>query len=568
MCGIAGLVSKLKEDGVRSRGIVSQMLELIRYRGPDQSGITQVGPVTMGMNRLSIVDLETHTIPYSFKDQVHLVYNGEIYNHMEIRSSLSSSFEFRTVSDAETVLADYLIRGERGLKDYNGMYTMAILDQKKEELLLIRDKAGEKPLYYFHDRECFAFASEMKCLVPLAKPGIRTTPSYKAYEFCTGRETMLQGISQLLPGEVLRYNLRTHSFKVESYWKIWDSRMSLQGDADSLVNQLSELVEDAIRLRTRNLAHQFGVFTGGGVDSALIACIAKPDALLYCHYDLGKAFDELDYAKLVASKLGKKLQVISPEKQDFERTRRTIAWHLDTPCTWTSFSLWMLLESLPENIKVIMSGEGADEAFAGYHRYHLLNHDEQIHKLDAMQGYNYLIQKYYGSPVERYCRLVNRWENPQEASVNQFLHQNIQFYFDQADQDVVHGMGLHDFYNTMQVLLQMSDRLCMAFSVENRSPFLDHRLLEFAFSLNSEFKIRDGVTKWILKQVALKFIPHEIANRIDKRGFSAPLNLWFGWNKLGQYNRSIYRDEVFKDFREIIQDLKSNPSFQPYQEVG
>jgi asparagine synthase (glutamine-hydrolysing) len=205
-----------------------------------------------------------------------------------------------------------------------------------------------------------------------------------------------------------------------------------------------------------------------------------------------------------------------------------------------------------DGLKVVMSGDGADELFAGYHRYHLLHHDEQIHKLAAMQKYQYLINKYYRSPVERYARLVNRCDNTFDEGVGRYLHESIGFYHDKTGEDVVHMMGMNDFYSTMQVLLQMADRMAMAFAVENRSPFLDHRLVQFAFSMSSQYKIKDGITKWALKEVARRFIPVEIVERVDKRGFSAPVNRWFKWDEKGKYNRSAYRQLAFDDWREAF----------------
>ena len=548
MCGIVGYVDLTGNSRHMGRAIVARMLEKISYRGPDQRGYGEYGSVVLGMNRLSIIDQETHSIPYEDRRNLGaLVFNGEIYNHNSIRASLGEDCRYQTNSDSETILYDFLKRGVDGLSEYNGMYAIAFYDRMNKILTLARDKAGEKPLYYVKNQFYFAFASEMKCLLELVEPELNLTLAYRAFEFAVGRKTLFKNIQQLLPGELLQINDRGEVL-IKDYWKLWTCDLEVPDDEKRIETDLTELLEDSILLRTQNCVHRFAIFTGGGVDSALMACISKPDRLYYCHYDLGAAFDELDYARLVAKKINRDLIVIEPDKTDFERTRSKIAFHLDTPCTWTSFSLWMLLESLDKDIKVIMTGEGADEAFAGYHRYHLLHHDEQIHRLDAMKEYSYLIQKYYGSPEERYVRLINRCENIYDQEVTKYLNDEVREYFRNAKGDVVHGMGMNDFYSTMQVLLQMSDRLSMAFSRENRSPFLDHRLLEYAFRMPSKYKIREGRTKWILKKISKKFIPHQIADRVDKRGFSAPLNIWFGWESLGKYNRATYRNLSFQDW--------------------
>jgi asparagine synthase (glutamine-hydrolysing) len=203
-------------------------------------------------------------------------------------------------------------------------------------------------------------------------------------------------------------------------------------------------------------------------------------------------------------------------------------------------------------VTVLLSGEGADEVFGGYHRYHLLFHDEQIHNLAAMQQYDYLIQKYYGSPVDRYLRLVNRHSNIYDDKVNNYLKETIGYYFKKMSENIVHLMGLNDFYSTMQVLLQMADRMSMAFSIENRSPFLDHRLVQYSFSMPSKYKIRDGISKWALKEIARKFIPQPIADRVDKRGFSAPVNKWFQWDKKGKYDRSAYKRQAYRDWSQAF----------------
>jgi asparagine synthase (glutamine-hydrolysing) len=551
MCGIAGFVSK--NPKYHSQKIVSGMLDAIRHRGPDQSAAYKSGMVTLGTVRLSIIDKDRHDMPYEAPDgSGAIVYNGEIYNHVDLRHLYNGPFEFKTKSDAETVLYCFLQKGVASFSDYNGMYAFAVYDSRKKQLYIVRDRAGEKPLYYVHKKEFFAFASEMKALLRLTEPIFnRNCLSYEAYEFNTAEETMFKDIYSLSPGEYIKID---QDFRVtkHSYWKIWDKLIHLPDNLQKLESGLTELLVDAIRLRTKNCVHKFATFVSGGVDSALVACIAKPDYIYTCHYPIETDYDELDYAKLVAKKLKRKLIIVSPTPEDFQRTRRKIIYHLDTPCTWTSFSLWMLLERASKDIRVVLSGDGADELFSGYHRYHLLNHDEQIRQLEALKQYSYLINRYYGSPVERYAKIVNRCDNRYDERVARFLNETIERYFSAMSHDHIHGMGVTDFYTTMQELLQFADRINMAFSIENRSPFLDYRLIQFAFSMPTKYKIKDGITKWILKRVAAKFIPKEIVQRVDKRGFSAPLNHWFGWGRNGKYDRSEYRNLVFNDWKDVF----------------
>lgn len=551
MCGIAGFISN--NPKYDARRIVLDMLKCLRHRGPDQTGVYSKDKATLGMVRLSIIDTQRHAIPYEAPDRsAAIVYNGEVYNHQDLRVLYKDSYEFKTNSDAETVLCHYLKKGTASFADYNGMYAFAVYDCRRKELFIVRDKAGEKPVYYLQGNDFFAFASEMKALLKLTTPVFnQDCLSYLAYEFNTGDATLFKGIYSLMPGEYLRID-RFGNVRRQAYWKIWDNLIYLPDNLKKIESRLTELLIDAITLRTRNCVHKFGTFISGGVDSALIACISKPDHLYTCHYPIENDYDELRYAKMVAKKLKKKLEIVRPTPEDFQRTRRQIIYHLDTPCTWTSFSLWMLLERASRDIKVVLSGDGADELFSGYHRYHLLNHDEQIKHLKAMKQYSYLIERYYGSPVQRYARIVNRCENRYNRQVVSYLERTIGEYFSKANHDYIHAMGLSDFYTTMQELLQFADRINMAFGVENRSPFLDYRLIQFAFSLPSKYKIRNGITKWLLKRVARKFIPKEIAERVDKRGFSAPVNHWFGWGKNGKYDRSEYKNLVFQDWLEVF----------------
>ncbi len=550
MCGIAGFISKNRDYD--SANIVTRMLDCIGHRGPDQQGIETYDDITLGMVRLSIIDGMDHKIPYGDETgQYAIVYNGEIYNHEDLRSTLSSRYCFKTDSDAETALICFIDEGIRSFQKHNGMYAFGIYDRQSRETFLVRDKVGEKPLYYTQGKDFFAFASEIKALLEIVEPQLNEESlSYRAYEFTVGKETLFKDIYQLEPGEYIK--ISENAVSVHSYWKVWENLIEVEDYEWKILNDLAELIEDAILMRTKNCAHKYATFISGGVDSALVACIARPDYLYTSHYNYPD-FDELDFAYLVAEKIGKELILIEPSKSDFLTTRSDIAHHLDTPCTWTSFTLWMLLrKAFADGLKVIMTGDGADEVFGGYHRYHLLCHDEQIRELQAMKRYDYLIDKYYGSPVDRYARLVNRHENIYDEEINRFLKESIGYYFTKMNGDVIHPMGLNDFYSTMQVLLQMADRTSMAFSIENRSPFLDYRLVQYAFSMPSKYKIRDGITKWALKQIARKFIPGPIVERLDKRGFSAPVNRWFEWDRNGKYDRTAYRKMVFNDWKKAF----------------
>ncbi|MBI4566911.1 MAG: asparagine synthase (glutamine-hydrolyzing) [Planctomycetes bacterium] len=549
MCGIVGIVS---DDLDARRRLLPAMLEAIAHRGPSQKGWHHDAHFSLGMARLAIVDADRHDIPYWNEDESScLVYNGEVYNHGQVRANLAPGHRFKNNSDTETLVHALEEKGPKAITELNGMFALAFYDLRAGRLLLARDRAGEKNLYYTRDESgALLFASEIKALLAAVKPRLNEQClSYRVFEFDSGRDTLFAGIHSMLPGEYIV--VEQGRLAASRYWALGDDLLDLPDHEPTLVNRLAELLEDAIVLRTRNCVDNFACFISGGIDSALIACIAKPEHLFTVHYDLGPDFDELRYAEMVADRLKKPLTRVEPTPDDFHATRARIAWALDTPCTWTSFSLYCLVREAAKHVKIILSGEGADEIFAGYYRYLLLHHDQQIYQLEAMKQYDYLIKKYYGEPESRYARLINRAEDRAGPEAAEWLLALVREHFARHP-GVLSGMGATDFYTTMQVLLQMSDRICMQFAVENRSPFLDHRVLAFAMSLPDHYKINNGVTKYLLRQVARKFIPLPIVERVDKRGFSAPLNRWFQWDQKGKYDRSSYRDIAYGDWRAVF----------------
>lgn len=558
MCGIAGFYLKNNlgrlPDGWPEKGdlLLKDMLDIVRYRGPDQTGHFTDGVCGLGMNRLSIINTNTDPIPYFNEDRsLALVFNGEVYNYKDIQRGLRNVHRFASDSDTEVVLHVFEERGIDCAADFNGMYAFAVYDTKDKELTLIRDKVGEKPLYYYYDGVEFYFGSEIKSILCAVDAEVNSDClSYEVFEVCVDETTLFKNIFCLLPGQYLKISEK--GVQTGFYWTVEGNIREIPDDEAWIKKELTDLLVDAIELRTRNTAHHYACLVSGGVDSAIVAAVSKPEFIFTTTYDqYGDDYSELHYAQLVAKHIGKPLQIIRPTSAHFERYRSAIAYHLDLPGTWTSFNMFCVLEELSKGSKVFLTGEGIDEIFGGYHRYHLLNHDQQIYKLDAMSQYSYLIEKYYGSPVDRYVRLVNRSTDIYNERNNLYLRDKVASYFDRTD-SIVHGMGLTDFYTTLQIILHMSDRMSMAYSIENRAPFVDHRLLEFGFGMPDRYKIHDGITKYIIKKIARKFIPVEIAERKDKKGFMAPVNVWFGWGQGGKYDRAGYKNAVYSDWYDVF----------------
>lgn len=556
MCGIAGIYyfdSAPRPPKDLSAG-VPEMLAAISHRGPDFTDYaTYRGKCTLGMNRLAIVNKEREQMPYTnADDSMALVYNGQFYNYRDYENRLRRKYPYKCNSDTETLLHCFEEYGLPILDEINGMYAIALYDAAKDELTLIRDKAGEKFLYFFEDEEKVIFASEIKAILRLLKPVEQSCMAYELFEACLGGETLMKGIKLLEPGHYLRFSGRKRSYVC--YWNLLDKLIEVPDDREKIKRDLTELMVDAVAVRTSVSAYPYCCLVSGGVDSALIACIKKPEYLFTVTYDgegLGSEFSEFEYARSVAEYIGKELVVVRPTKEDFETYRETIAYHLDTPATWTGFNYFMIFREVAKVSRVALMGEGMDELFGGYHRYHFLYHDQQILQLEALDNYSYLINKYYGDPADRYIKLINRSDKLSIPEYERFIKSLVVPYFEFFD-DVVHAMGAFDFYNTMQIMLQMADRMSMAHSVESRSPFLDHRLIQYAFSMPSKYKINHGVTKEIIKDIARQFIPKSVTDRKDKRGFLVPFNYWYGKFKDGKYERNLYREMVYGDWKRVF----------------
>jgi len=531
MCGIVGIIGNIENK----KELVTRMLAKISHRGPDGEGIVEVDDLVLGMNRLAIIDNTPHSMPYR-KYHYYIAYNGEVFNYTEI----APNKKYETNSDVERVLEAYIQKGYSSFEELNGLYAFSIYDKHKKELILVRDKVGKVPLYYVKKDNYFAFASEIKALLEVVEPQLNLTEEYETFEFSFGRNTLFKDIYSLLPGEYLVY--KQNKIKIKKYYDFTEKKIELPNDETRLILKLSDLIEDAVLIRTKS-AHNFTTLLSGGIDSSLITAIAKPDVIYTAHYEYND-FDELEYAKLLAKSINKKLKIITPTKEDFLKYNDEIIYYMDTPPTWTSFTLYMLLKTIQKDgIKVVLSGEGADELFGGYYRYLLIYHDELLKKVPQMQNYQFLIDKYYGSIVDRYAKIIDRGNlDFAKRYLSQFSNIKAPVKF----------MGIADFYSTMQILLQMGERLSFATHIENRNPFLDHRIIEFAMNLDDKYKIKNYTTKYILRKVAEKFIPKEIVERVDKRGFSAPINRWFcDFNKV-QYDRSFYKEFVFKKWKEIF----------------
>jgi len=410
--------------GSHNKREVEKMLITMKHRAPDGSAFV-VDKFIMGMGRLAIIDLKSDGLCPYIEDNYTLAFNGEIYNYIELREELKKlGWKFRTSSDIEVCLKAYRQWGVTCLDKFNGMFSFAIYDGNY--VFLARDIAGEKPLYY--TKEPFRFASENKAL------------DFKGIEF-----------------EPAHYMIWSQEFGIEEYERYWNLK-KIKINEKTALRDLEILLEDAVRIRTRADV-PYALYLSNGVDSSLIKTFHK--------FKHTFTYEDKNYRKEFLKKFPK------------------ILWHLDAPVnSFSPFGLYKLAELASQKVKVVISGEGADELFGGYVRY-------------VQPQFNYLAQKKYPSYKSMFGNSMN-----------------------------VTAMGWREFNGNLRQLLRMGDRMSSAFGIENRCPFLDKRIIEFAFSLPDELKINGLETKVILNRILKKRNPKY--KPVEKHGLFCSVQKWLG----------------------------------------
>ncbi|MBZ0253586.1 MAG: asparagine synthase (glutamine-hydrolyzing), partial [Candidatus Methylomirabilis sp.] len=365
MCGIAGYWGT---------GDIRAMAAVIGHRGPDEEGFHAGGPVALASKRLSVIDVEGGRQPISnAAGTAWIVYNGEVFNFQELRKELSAKYAFRTATDTEVVLHAYEEWGEDCLSRLNGQFAFAIWDGRR--LFLARDRLGEKPLYYAVHDGTFLFASEIKSLLARVPARPRIPADFAVFETCLGADTMFEGIYSLPPAHCMTYD--GESVRARRWWDLEFAEPEGRSE-DDYVEELRWLLEDSVRLRLISDV-PLGLFLSGGLDSAVIAALAKPEVVFSCRFPLGEAYDEFHWAERIARHIGARQHVVTPTAEDFRSRIENIIWHLDQPiATASSIAEFMLAERAAEHVKVVLGGQGSDEIFGGYVRYLLMSAERDL----------------------------------------------------------------------------------------------------------------------------------------------------------------------------------------------
>jgi len=509
MCSIAGISNGGSRD-------VIKMLKSMVHRAPDDIGVFSNEDISLGMGRLSIIDLKSKNLCPFQNEKIVLSFNGEIYNYKSIRKELKQfGYKFKTTSDTEVLGNAWDKWGKNVLNKIKGMYVFAIYEKSKKKLFIARDIPGEKPLYYTRKNSKFYFASEAKALSKLLNLRSIENKFFRTFQHCSD-QTLWKDVYQLPAAHYLEYNLKSKKLSIIEYWKIKQKKINQK----TAQEELEHLLSKSVKLCTQADV-DYGVYHSKGVDSTLISTFHNFKNKFY--FD-----DKLNYAK------------------DFKKNIKKIAYHLDFPVgSFSSYPLWKLAEKAKKkNVKVILSGEGADEIFTSYARYMPIYMQWKLNK--RYPSYEYLFGKLYGTYDEGYAKLTNRGNDNLDL-----IKKIMKKYFEMFENPVT-AMCYFDFKVILPSLLQMGDRMSAAFGVENRCPFLDKDIIEFGFNLNVEQKINFNQQKLILRNILKKRLSSKYSE-IEKKGLTIKFNKWYN---VKSWDRGKYFKLLFKNWKSAY-NLKS-----------
>lgn len=571
MCGIAGIIS-LNGSEVHQAGL-KKMTDAIAHRGPDSEGcwINPEKSIGFGHRRLSILDLtEKGKQPMTYSHTT-ITLNGEIYNYIELKNSLLlKGHVFRTDTDTEVVLAAYLEYGEECVHYFDGMFAFAIWDEVKKKLFCARDRFGEKPFFYFKNESKFIFASEMKAIFTcnIAKnPSSKMIYNYLAYDIVESpdnkHETFYTDINQLPPAHSLSLSLDGELI-LKRYWDIDPNKQTSLSKHDSL-EYFKELFNTSIKRRMRSDVEVGTSFSGGLDSSAIVASISHlfPNNSLNTFTARFKDdnYDEGKYIDYVKQKFNFNSHYTWPTSELLINELDKVFYHQEEPFGSTSIlAQWSVMKKAKEhNITVLLDGQGADETLAGYYKYFLpFLHDlykkdrtafkKQLYFIENELGLkNYLPKSFYldnkfpnarqkiGNLIRPY-RTNNITKDLNKEFLNYHIHTPSPF---KLFTDLNSSLYFDTFKYGLGKLLRFSDRNAMAFSREVRLPYLSHELVEFAFSLPSNYRMQNGWSKKILRDSMNDLLPYEISWRKDKKGFQAPKDWLLNKDVVDLKNESI-----------------------------
>ena len=560
MCGINGIISKEKDKDK----LIKEMNKRIVHRGPDAEGIYIDDNVALGQRRLSIIDLEGGNQPIYNKDKsILIVYNGEVYNYKELKEELTE-YEFQTNSDTEVILHGYEKWGKELPKKLRGMFAYAIYDKNKNEIFISRDHFGIKPLYYYQNKDVILFGSEIKSF--LAHPKFKKELNkeligpYLTFSFTPTDETFFKDVYRLPGGHSMTINVKTKKIKIERYFKVEFS--NTKESFDEVVEEISKAMNDSVKHHLISDV-EVGSFLSSGVDSSYLVSLAKPDKTYTIGFDLAK-YSEIEYAKDLTDKL--KIKNISEKisKEEYMKAIPDVYYHMDEPTAdGCAIAVYFLSRLASKDVKVVLSGEGADEFFGGYNSY-----DDNFYTklplfvrktlasickvLPKNKITRYIIRR--GMSIEESYVSINRTYYDDELKdvlkyKDYIKNKDItkEVYEEYKDYDKLNKMLAVDIrYWLSNNILTIVDRMTMAHSIESRVPFTDIDVFKVSSILPKKYKLSEGTTKVALREAAKKVIPND-AYKKKKLGFPVPIREWIRENDFYNEIKNTFNTDISKE---------------------
>lgn len=567
MCGICGVFCSDRTQHANREALAAMNRQIV-HRGPDDDGFFVEDNIGLAMRRLSIIDVQAGHQPLSNElGSIWIVFNGEIYNHQDLRKDLEMrGHRYRTHSDTESIVHLYEEYGTKCVEHLRGMFAFAIWDRPRKTLFIARDRLGIKPLYFRYDGRTLLFGSEIKTI--LAYPGVHpefdssTLAEYLAFGYLSGEQTMYAGIRKLMPGHTLSVD-ESGELQIRQYWDLTINADDGSRPAASYVSQYREQLEQCVASHLMSDV-PLGVFLSGGLDSSAIAALTtkirkEPIETFSVGYG-EEAFSELPYARSVAEHLRSKHHEVHLSRDEFFQTLPRLIWHEDEPVVWpSSVSLYFVARLARERVTVVLTGEGSDETLGGYTRYAwtLLNTrmDRVYRTMTPGSLRRMLRERLVGSRLSGALKrkLEHTFLGRDGASWPSFYFDNFYSAFSAAEQerlltpeaaaaandayaasmyhwekssgDLLHRLLYTDIKTYLVELLMKQDQMSMAASVESRVPFLDHGLVEFTARIPSKHSIDGMAGKSILKAAVKDLLPSSIVYR-KKMGFPTPWAYW------------------------------------------
>ncbi|HEY4552465.1 MAG TPA: asparagine synthase (glutamine-hydrolyzing) [Bacillaceae bacterium] len=554
MCGFIGCIHDQASDRKEpDHSLFKEMNQLITHRGPDDEGFFEDEHIQFGFRRLSIIDIESGHQPLAYENERYwIIFNGEVYNYVELREELlKEGLSFKTSSDTEVILALFSHLKEKAVEKLRGMFAFVIWDKEKKELFGARDPFGIKPFFYLEDEGRTLFGSEKKSiLLAMSEPALHydAVQQYMTYQFVPEPETMTAGIKKLEPGHYFTKKIG-EPMEISRYWKAsFQPRMKSESD---FIKEIQDVLYDSVNIHMRSDV-PVGSFLSGGIDSSIIASIAKqfhPNIKTFSVGFQRNGFSEIDVAKETADKLGVEniSYVITPE--EYMKELPKIMWYMDDPLADPAcVPLYFVAREARKHVTVVLSGEGADELFGGYNIYREPQSLEVFEKIpevgksvlrtlarclpEGVKGKSFL-ERGLTPMEERYIGNAKMFSEEEKRKLLTKYNKNIDFkditrplYQETAGYDPVDRMQYIDIHTWMRGdILLKADKMTMAHSLELRVPFLDKKVFEVASHIPTSLKTADGTTKYILRKAAEGIVPDHVLNR-KKLGFPVPIRHW------------------------------------------